>query len=63
YLGLAVSGDFAFPVYASTAGGDLDIFAHTIRIAAPIFADGFESGDFCAWSSGSTPCHRRKDRQ
>ncbi len=50
YLGLAVSGNRAYPSYPSTAGGDLDIFVHSVRIRS-IFADGFESGDVESWSS------------
>jgi Flp pilus assembly protein TadD len=51
YLGMGVDGDRAWPVYLSTEFVVGGLYTHEITLAAPIFADDFESGDTGAWSA------------
>lgn len=40
---------------------DCDLGAHEVDAAPPLFVDGFESGNYCAWSAavGGVPCPLR----
>lgn len=52
YLGLALRGDRAFPIYLAKGGDDrVHVFTREIVPGDPaVFADGFASGDTSAWT-------------
>lgn len=51
FLGMSLTSDGILVAYPDTSGGDLDVYAQTVRLEAGIFSDGFESGNTSAWSS------------
>jgi hypothetical protein len=59
YLGMAVAGNFAYPVYVDTSAGDPDTFVHTIRLPIPgdVDFDGTVAfGDLLILLSTWGPC-------
>ncbi|MEM7051421.1 MAG: tetratricopeptide repeat protein [Acidobacteriota bacterium] len=55
FVQLGVDGDRVYALYPRTSTGNADIVLQTIDVSgAPLFADGFESGNTSAWS-GTVP--------